>query len=130
MKQSITVKQEEKEVLSGESLFRNTLAKFLLLVSAILLLGSFAILFFFVGKRDVPIVLHYNVYFGVDVIGEWWEVYFVPFVGVLFLFLHIVLARYLFSLGEKTLSFGVLISLVFLLVLVTIAAGTVAFVNY
>ncbi len=125
------LKENEDIFLSDPSFWKNGMVRTLLGVSAFLLLISFGILWYFVGKRETPVVLHYNVYFGVDVIGEWWEAYFVPFVGLLFFLLHTMLSRYLFVfLREKVLSFGVLLSLVLLEAMVALAAGAVALVNY
>ena len=38
------------------------------------------------------IFLHYNIIFGVDLVGDWWQLYYLPGVGLL-----IVLLNYLFS---------------------------------
>ncbi|MBI2037791.1 MAG: hypothetical protein HYT15_02570 [Candidatus Magasanikbacteria bacterium] len=33
---------------------------------------------------DTPVIfLHYNIIFGVDSVGEWWQIYFPPLIGVL-----------------------------------------------
>lgn len=39
------------------------------------------------------IFLHYNIIFGVDLVGDWWKIYFLPLAGVL-----VILLNYFFSL--------------------------------
>lgn len=39
------------------------------------------------------IFLHYNIIFGVDLVGDWWRIYFLPLTGVL-----VILLNYFFSL--------------------------------
>ncbi len=38
------------------------------------------------------IFLHYNIIFGVDLVGNWWQIYYLPAIGIL-----IILLNYLFS---------------------------------
>ncbi len=39
-----------------------------------------------IHPQEEPIFLHYNTLFGVDLVGEWWHIVFIPITG-LFLFL-------------------------------------------
>ena len=39
------------------------------------------------------IFLHYNIIFGVDLIGDWWKIYLIPLAGLL-----VILLNYFFSL--------------------------------
>ena len=39
------------------------------------------------------IFLHYNIIFGVDLVGSWWRIYFLPLAGIL-----VTLLNYFFSL--------------------------------
>ncbi|MFB6226419.1 MAG: hypothetical protein ABEJ02_03630 [Candidatus Paceibacteria bacterium] len=36
-----------------------------------------------ITPQEEPIFLHYNILFGVDLVGQWWKVYVLPFVGLL-----------------------------------------------
>ena len=38
------------------------------------------------------IFLHYNIIFGIDLVGEWWRAYFIPGVGLLMLVINLVIA--------------------------------------
>ena len=38
------------------------------------------------------IFLHYNIIFGVDLVGDWWKIYFIPLAGIL-----VIALNYFFS---------------------------------
>ncbi|MCX6763039.1 MAG: hypothetical protein NT093_04675 [Candidatus Moranbacteria bacterium] len=78
---------------------------FFSLVFAILVnAGLWAALFWTVAPTDVPIILHYNIYFGVDVIGGWKSLFFMPTLAAALLFLNVVLSRY-FYYKEKMVAY-------------------------
>lgn len=78
---------------------------FFSLVFAILVnAGLWAALFWTVTPTDVPIILHYNIYFGVDVIGGWKSLFFMPTLAAVLLFLNVVLSRY-FYYKEKIVAY-------------------------
>lgn len=56
------------------------------LVSFFLNLAFYLFLVALARPTSEPVVLHYTVYFGFDLIGEWYRFYFMPTVGT-FLFL-------------------------------------------
>ena len=52
-----------------------------------------------------PIFLHYNIYYGIDLIGEWWKAYFfLPGSGLLFFLINYILAFFLYP-REKIISY-------------------------
>jgi hypothetical protein len=52
----------------------------------------------------MPVILHYNVYFGVDAIGNWKNLFFMPLLAAGLLFLNLVLSRF-FYYKERLLSY-------------------------
>jgi len=44
-----------------------------------------------------PIFLHYNILFGVDFIGPWWQIFFLPAIGLLILIINTVLSWLFFQ---------------------------------
>ncbi len=58
-----------------------------------------------VNSRDDLIFLHYNIYFGVDLIGEWYRLYFMPLLGVVIFFINIVLSILLKKRDNSIRSF-------------------------
>ena len=39
-----------------------------------------------------PIFLHYNIIFGVDLLGEWWKIWYLPGGGLMIFFLNFILS--------------------------------------
>lgn len=69
------------------------------------------------GVGEIP--LHYNVYFGIDLIGAWYQVFIMPALGFIILAINSVLAYNLY-LKEKILSYSLigsgLIASIFLII--------------
>lgn len=42
-----------------------------------------------------PAVLHYTIYFGIDRVGEWWQIYFLPFSGLIIIGMNAMCANVL-----------------------------------
>lgn len=81
-----------------------------------------------IGPTSEPIFLHYNILFGVDYIGEWWRVLFLPIFGLLILLVNLVLGWVLYNrdkLFSYLLTVGALLCQLFLLV----AACLLVFLN-
>ncbi len=47
-------------------------------------------------KSDI-LFLHYNVIFGIDLVGEWWRILFLPLVGLLILVINYLAAIYCYN---------------------------------
>lgn len=82
-------------------------------------------------QNKLAIPLHYNIHFGVDLFGAWWQIFTIPAVGTLILFINFVGALYLWR-REKVLSYffatgTVLIELIFLVGMVFIVLLNLAY---
>lgn len=60
--------------------------------SIIVFLAHLAILVIRVKPTQLPVPLHYNIYFGIDLVGEWWFLYMLPAIGVILLLLNALIA--------------------------------------
>lgn len=91
--------------------------KIILVLSVVLNAGLFLFFYFFIKQSNVPIVLHYNVDWGVDYFGEVKDIFTLPIIGFLILFFNAVLSARLW-LKSKALSYFltvvILISQIFL----------------
>lgn len=121
---------ENQGIASFQAFFRNTSHWLSMSVSGLFALFSFGIIWYSIGNREATIVLHYNVYFGIDVLGEWWQAYFIPLSGVGIWAVHIFLAFTFFQSGKHTLSQIALSSLLFLEGMVLVASVAIGLVNY
>ncbi len=61
---------------------------FMLIASLIINVASWVWLAWQIAPQQDLIFLHYNVLFGVDLIGDWWKVYYVPLLGLLIILLN------------------------------------------
>lgn len=92
--------------------FRNNIIKSLLVSSLIFNIGLFLFFYFFIKRSDIPIVLHYNVDWGVDYFGEVKTIFTLPFVGLVIFLLNGILALRLWVRMKSLAYFLVSITLV------------------
>lgn len=122
--------EKNQATTPSQAFLQNTSHRFSMGVSGLLALLSFAVLWQSIGSRDAVIVLHYNVYFGIDILGEWWQAYFISFTGAGIWAVHVFLAFRFFCLGKLALCRMALFSLLFLEGMVLIASIAIGLINY
>ena len=108
----------------------NVLVRTLVIGALLALLFSIGLIGYFIRPSGTPIVLHYNVYFGVDLLGVWWQAYALPFLGILFLFGHFFLARRFYLRAERIACYLMLLSAGMLSGGLLVASISIAFINY
>jgi hypothetical protein len=99
---------------------------------ALAVLGNLAMwvaVWWIVEPTDRPVILHYNVYFGVDAIGDWRNIYIMPALALAILLVNLVLSRFFFY-KERLVShlFAVMAFLAQLLMIVGL--GSVILINF
>lgn len=114
----------------GVSFSENTIGRILLVTAFLPIPISFALLWYFIRPSEMPLVLHYNVYFGVDLLGTWWQAYILPLLGVLFYGGHVFLARRFYMRAERIACYLMLLSAGMLSCGILIASMSTAFINY
>lgn len=72
--------------------FKNTTNQLLVGLSLFLNIALFLFFYFFIKQSNIPIVLHYNVDWGVDYFGEVKSIFILPTVGTIIFLLNGVLA--------------------------------------
>ncbi len=75
-----------------------------------------------------PIFLHYNILFGVDYIGEWWKVLYLPIAGLFIYLINTILSWILFDRDKFAAQLLNFVS-IFCQVFVLIAAALLVFLN-
>lgn len=85
--------------------------------------GIWAALFWTAVPTDAPIILHYNIYFGVDVVGNWKSLFFMPALAAGLLVLNLMLSRF-FYYKERLASY--LFAAAALVLQLLMAVGVVA----
>jgi hypothetical protein len=88
--------------------------RILLLLGLFPLMASFILLGGIIFPLSIPVVLQYNVYFGVSLLGDWWQVYLLPMVGIVLYGIHVFLAAHYYALCERVASYLLLLAACFL----------------
>ncbi len=110
--------------------FQNPLLVLMFGFSFLLSVANFLTLFYFIKKLNNLIILHYNVYLGVDLIGDGRQILLMPLVGFCFMLINLLLAIYFFDKKERILSH--ILSLITLLsqMGIVIASASIIVVNF
>ena len=80
-------------------------------------------LWWYAGNNIHPglgqIFLHYNIIFGMDLIGDWWRMFLLPAAGLLVFFLDYLISYFFYAKDKflsRLLSFWVIFFHIFLLI--------------
>lgn len=119
----------EKHVLQRE-FFRNKIVLWLLAFSFLFNILNWIFISIFINHLDGDIILHYNVYFGVDSLGDWRRVFILPIIGLILLALNAFLADYFYRNKERIASYVLLITALMAQLNLIIAAASVVMINY
>jgi hypothetical protein len=115
----------------GAEYLKSRIVLVLLSVSAVTnLLDWLALIIFLRPPAGTVIILHYNVYFGVDLAGKVLRAYTVPFIGLCILGINFFLASYFYQQKERIASYVLLISAFIVQLSLLISIISVIVVNY
>lgn len=91
--------------------FKNKLILSVNIISLLLNLGLWLLLYSKIKPQDAPVMLHYNIYFGIDLIGAWYQVFLLPGSGLAIFLINFGLS-FIIHKRDKVLSlFPVFVSL-------------------
>jgi len=76
-----------------------------------------------------PVILHYSVYFGIDLIGQRYKVFLVPAVGSFIFLINFSLAVFFYK-REKLISYLLSAITFFLMLLLVFAGVLLIWINY
>jgi hypothetical protein len=114
-----------------KNIFANSIVRSLVLIFGVLLLIVSVALAYFTRPSKGLSVLHYNVYFGVDLLGAWWQVFLLPGVSLLFVLANLVLAERLYTVKrERFAAYLLLLGSVLLFLAVLFGCLSLVFINY
>jgi len=125
-----TIPQKEHSTERGATFLENAFIKNFLIASIIFLIAGWSILIAFIRPRETPLILHYNVYFGVDLIGTWWQTYILQGVATALLLIHVLLARSFYVKKDRFAAYILLLATNFVLFGVVVVSASIAFINY
>ncbi len=114
----------------GVGFFGNAIIRTLLILSVIVIIALTGILVWAVSPTENLIILHYSVYFGVDMLGAWWQAYLAPVLATLFLFGHLLLAKYFYNHSERIAAYLLMLSAGWIAAGALVSGASIAFINY
>lgn len=120
----------QKESFIAREYFKNALVHWILIASLVINAACWGVLAFFIRPVDFPIILHYNVYFGVDIIGAWWQAYSLPLVSMVIMAINVSLGYFFYNNGERIVSYILLLASFLVQIGGAIAVGGIISINY
>ena len=108
------------KILSLKPLLKDRLASLSLISSFILNLLLWIIIILFIKPTNELLPLHYTIYFGIDRLGRWHEILFIPVFGSVVFFVNSFFAS-LFFKKEKLVTYFLIISSAFAQLLLFLA---------
>jgi len=102
---------------------------FSLVLAVMVNLGMWIAIWRVIEPTDRPIILHYNVYFGVDAIGDWRNVFLMPVLAATILLANAVLSRF-FYYKERLASYLFAAMALVIQLLMAVGLGSVILINF
>lgn len=114
----------------GATFFENMIVRFSLTGALLFQIVAWVLTIVFIPSDQSGVILHYNVYFGVDLIGDGIQTYLVPAVGLVLGLVNMSLARWFYIHKERVVSYILLLGLIMIEFGLALASGSVVLVNY
>jgi hypothetical protein len=114
----------------NKDFLHNPIVQWVFIASIFVNLASWIFMIIFIRPVDYPIILHYNVYFGVDLIGAWWQAYFLPAIGTFLLIFNFGLSKFIFEKKERIAAYILLLAAFIIQAGTAIAIASVILINY
>ena len=112
-------------------IFKDRFFQIVLGASLLINLAIWAFLYFKfspLGSSENILPLHYNIYFGIDFVGEWKKVFVIPLVGIFFITINFLIADIVY-LRDKIIGYFLVGTGLFAQILLSGAAFMVAMIN-
>jgi len=104
--------------------------RFLILagISAVLNLTSWLWIYFKIPAGAFPFILHYNIYFGRDLLGDRWQLFRAPFTGLAVMAVNFAVAWVVLT-KDRFLAWMILAATIALEALLVYASGVIVSIN-
>lgn len=114
----------------AQEYFRSHIVRWLLIFIAAANLANWAALKIFIQPVDLPIIIHYNVYFGVDMLGDWKNLFLMPAIGLVLCLINFSLSLYFYRRKERIASYLLLMATLMIQLSLLVASVSVIIINY
>lgn len=126
---AVELRSKIKDFFANEY-FKSRIVIWLLILSFVINLADWLILKIWIKPVDFSIILHYNVYFGVDSIGDYRQVYILPAIGFFLGIINFFLAKHFYDQKERIASYILLLTMLMIQLSLTVAETSVILINY
>jgi hypothetical protein len=112
-------------------IFRDRFFQIVLGASLLINLAIWVFLYFKfapLGSSENILPLHYNIYFGIDFVGEWKKVFVIPLVGIFFITINFLISDIVY-LRDKIIGYFLVGTGLFVQLILSGAAFMVAMIN-
>ena len=110
--------------------FKSAIPIWLIILSLAVNLIDWIILKIFVRPVDFPIIIHYNVFFGVDMVGNYKLVFVLPLIGFALFLINFFLSIYFYRRKERIASYLLLMTALMIQLSLFVSALSVIIINY
>ena len=110
--------------------FQSHIVFWLLILSLVANIIDWLILKIWIKPVDFSIILHYNVYFGVDQIGSYRQVYLLPMIGLILFIINLVLSMFFYGQKKHIASYILLMATLMIQFSLIVASMSQILINY
>lgn len=110
--------------------FKSSINLWLIILSLAVNIINWILLKIFIKPVDFPIILHYNVYFGVDTTGRYQLVFLLPLIGLVLFIINFLLSRYFYARKERIAGYLLLMATLMIELSLFVASLSVIIINY
>lgn len=121
---------EKIKLFFGREYFKSRIIGWLLFFGILFDIVNWSVLKIFLPPAGSYVILHYNVYFGVDSMGAARSAYILPFIGTIVLFVNVVLSFFFYTQKERVASYVMLLTALMVQLSLLISAISVIIINY
>ena len=86
-------------------------------------------LYFQIKPQEEPFLLHYNIFLGIDLIGSWWQIYYIPILGLIILLINFIIGWLIF-IKAKILCYFLVITALISQIFLIISTIFIILINY
>ncbi len=97
--------------------FKDKIIKYNLIASLILNILLWVLFYFRIPIQIEPLILRYNIYVGINLIGNWYSVFNFSLIGLLIIILNFVLAKIIYKKDKLLAHFLIITALICQIVL-------------
>jgi hypothetical protein len=114
----------------AQEYFQSAIAFWLTVLSLVANLLDWILIKIFIQPIDLSIILHYNVYLGVDMLGNYQRVYFLPLIGLILFGINLSLAIFLYRKKERIASYLLMIATLMIQLSLIVSTVSIIIINY